>query len=105
MTKSMVPYSFQTDRFPVDQPIRLNEGERHGVHLTFQAERHDWLLAKLRSWFADRDEIILVGHGTTEKTGMGFILLEWDGFRIDQLFLAILDEEALIEDYSLYVTN
>ena len=106
MTKSLVPYSFQSDFLPVQQRTScLPEGESQGVHLTFPSERMEWFLAKIRAWFADRENVILVGYGTTQKDKLGFLLLEWEGYEIDPLFLAILHEEPSVNDYSVYTAH
>lgn len=100
-----VPYSFQSPALPAEQSQPLQEGQRQGVHFTFPAEHAEYLLGKLRTWFADRDEVILVAHGTTDKEGLGFIILEWDGCEINYLFLAVLRDEDMIEDLSIYLAQ
>jgi hypothetical protein len=38
----------------------------------------------------------------SDKLGLGFIILEWVGCKIDQLFLDILWEDSIIIDYTTY---
>lgn len=101
----MSAYSFQSPALPVEQSRPLQEGQHQGVHMTFPAERLDWFLSKLRAWFADCDEVILVGHGTTDKEGLGFIILEWEECEIFPTFLDILRHEETIEDLSIYLAQ
>jgi len=35
--------------------------------------------------------------------GLGYIILEWVEHEIDQLFLAILRDEEIVADYSVYI--
>ena len=38
----------------------------------------------------------------TDKQGLGYIMIEWQDYEIDPLFLAILRDEDLVEDYTIY---
>lgn len=94
-------YSFETENLPaaVGQPL---PGQYQGVHFTITDELPDqWLLDKIRQWFAGRGEIILVDEGRTAK-GLAYIILEWEECAIDPLFLAILQHEDGVDDYSVY---
>ncbi len=62
------------------------------------------LLDRIRRWFSERDEVILVDHGTTAK-GLGFVVMEWDGYAIDPLFVAILTHEDFVDDFSIYTRD
>lgn len=46
--------------------------------------------------------MILVATGRSNKGNHGFIILEWEYCQIDPLFLAILEDEEMVEDYSVY---
>lgn len=97
----IVPYSFETEDLPaaVGQPL---PGQYQGVYFTLTDEMPaEWLLAKMEQWFSGRGEIILVDHGTTAKD-LAFIILEWEECAIDPLFLAILEHEDGVDDYSVY---
>ncbi|EFH86576.1 hypothetical protein [Ktedonobacter racemifer] len=101
----LVPYSFETleDVVSSEMPMLIIEqGVYQGVHFTVAVERLDWLLGKIKAWFANRDEVILVATGRSGKGNLGFIILEWEYCHIDPLFLAILEDEELVEDYSVY---
>ncbi len=100
MAQQLVPYSFNTDVLPQTQPGDTLPGQFQGVHFTVSTDI-DFLLGKIEQWFEDRDEVILVDSGTTAQ-GLGFIILEWEGYEIDRLFLAILQNEESIEDYTVY---
>lgn len=82
----------------------LEQGTVQGVVITLLAEDETRLnlLSKIGYWFADRPEVSLVDHGLTDKRGLRYIILEWDGYEVDPLFTAILDEESLIEDFTVY---
>lgn len=103
MSTELVPYSFDTDLLPSAQGGPLPpEIVRQGVHFTMSTEVYEMLLAKIEGWFAGRADVSLVDHGTTAKSGLGFIIMEWIGVEIDALFLAILRDEELIEDVTVY---
>jgi len=99
---NIVPsYSFQSPDLPepTHQPL---PGIFQGVHFTIDMEHFDWILSKIENWFQNREEIILVDSGAAAKSGLGYIILEWDGCKIDPLFLAILWDEELVQDYTYY---
>lgn len=106
-SKEITAYSFQGTAVlpPAEAVVRLQPGEYQGVHFTMAAEQQAWVLEKIQRWFEDRDEIILVDTGVTSKAELGFITLEWDGCEIDPLFLAILRDEDLIDDYAVYTRS
>ena len=85
----------------VQQP--LAPGEIQGVFFTISPDMpHEQLLAKVEGWFEGRDEVVIADYGVTDKLELGYILIEWIGYEIDELFLAILRDEDLIEDYTVY---
>jgi hypothetical protein len=96
-------YTFDLDFLPVpEQRSERQDNTSQGVHFTFDASHLDFLLATLERWFGERDEVILVDYGTTDKQGLGCIIMEWDGCNIDQLFLDILRTDDTIIDYTVY---
>lgn len=101
----IVPYSFLSPMLPVEPSAALDEGQHQGIHFTFAADRLDWMLSKIRAWFEDCDEVILVGYGETQKDGLGFIILEWEECEINPLFIKLLQHEELIEDMSIYLAK
>jgi len=90
----------QYEKPTVQQP--LDTGILQGVHFTMPAEHCDWFIEKIYAWFEGRHEVILVDSGVSEKQGTGFIVMEWDGYAIDELFLAILRDEEMIYDFAVY---
>lgn len=105
-TKAITVYSFRgTAVLPPPENVTLQPGQYQGVHFTMQAEQQEWVLEKIESWFADRDEIILVDSGTTSKGNLGYICMEWDGCQIDPLFLAILRDEDFVSDFAVYTRS
>jgi hypothetical protein len=100
----LVPYSFNTDVLPLEQGQEL-PGTYQGIHFTVEdPDNLDMLMDKIEGWFEDRDEVILVDHGQTAR-GMGFIVMEWEGYAIDALFIAILKHDDMIDDYSVYTRD
>jgi hypothetical protein len=98
----VTPYTFQTAAIPLHDPIASLEAGFNGVHFTIQPENALLILTKIESWFADRDEIILVDEGACLKSGLPYIVMEWDNCEIDPLFLAILRDDEMIDDFSVY---
>lgn len=99
-----VPYTFQSDTVPFHRGDSM-EGRYRGVHIIMDADNLEMLTEKIESWFNGRDEIILVDAGCSEKQEVGFIILEWEECEIDPLFLAILRDEDIVHDYSLYIRD
>jgi cobalamin biosynthesis Co2+ chelatase CbiK len=88
---------------PVPEDIEeLEEGFRQGVHFTFSPDDLKFMLTTVERWFKKRDDVILVGHGTTSKQELAYIMLEWDEHFIDPVFLDILLEEERIHDVTIY---
>lgn len=56
----------------------------------------------MRRWFEGRLEVAIVDIGTSDKQGLGFVILEWRECEIDQLFLAILRDAPFVGDYTTY---
>lgn len=101
----LIPHSFNAAVLPQEAAQELLEGDYQGVHFTVQPEQYEWVFEKIQSWFQDRDEIILVDSGPTGKAELMFVILEWEGCQIDELFLAILRDEEFIEDYTVYTRS
>ncbi len=85
--------------------VPLEEGRYQGVVISVAEEHADFVLGKIEAWFEERDEIIFVDHCTSAKQGLVYIILEWEEVQIDPLFLAILRDEEMIEDYGVYLRN
>jgi hypothetical protein len=94
----LVPYTPMQPQ--ISQP--LAPGTNQAVHITMAESDLDWMLAKFERWFAGRAEIIQIANGTSDKIGTGWVLLEWEGCAIDQLFLKILEEEERVLDFTVY---
>jgi len=81
----------------------LAEGEIQGVYFTISPDMpYTQLLDKIMSWFEGRSEVAIVDYGTSDKVGLGYIMIEWLGYEVDDLFIAILRDEDLVEDYTVY---
>jgi hypothetical protein len=101
---NLVPSTFSRAVLPESAGADLPNNMYHGVHFTVVSAEKEQLLDKIERWFENRDEVILVGHGTTAQ-GLGFLILEWQECEIDPLFLAILEHDELVEDVSVYLRN
>jgi hypothetical protein len=96
-------YTFQSKRLPAPSGVAdLDEGLRQAVHFTLPTNQLKAILATIEAWFADRDDVILIDHGTTCKQELGFITLEWDEHEIDPIFIAILADADFIDDFTIY---
>jgi hypothetical protein len=101
VTRELVAHTFEIDAIPATEVYQLDPGEYQAVHFTVPADQLGWYLQKMESWFEDRDEVILVGSGVTVG-GEGFIVMEWEEYEIDPLFLKILEHEDEVTDVSVY---
>ena|SRR5712672_952159 len=97
----LVPYSFNSAALPETGPELVTDTIQ-GVHFTVPTEHREWILEKIESWFDGRNEIVLVDTGISSKQGLGYIILEWEYREIDRLFLAILRDDELVDDYCVY---
>ena len=73
-----------------------------GVMFIVEPNQLEWIINKIEGWFDERDEIILIDYGISDKQGTGVVILEWEYVEIDPLFLAILRDEELVIDYAVY---
>lgn len=94
----LVPLEYPRERYPVVE----RPGRAQCVYILLHPEDVDEMAARFAGWFRGREEVSIVDVGTSDKVHAGFIVLEWLGCEIDQLFLAILDNEEAIADYTLY---
>ena len=100
--QEMLPYSFSMTEYPhTHQPVI--PGQVHGVYIALHPDHCAVILSKVMGWFAGRSEIDLVDTGISDKGGVGYIILEWVEHEIDQLFLAILRDEEIVADYTVYI--
>ena len=101
----MIPYTpgEMPVTFPSSQLVSLAPGEYAGIHIFIDAHTLQRVLSLLESWFGHRDEIILCASGLSEKTGLGYVVLEWEHCQPDELFLTILTTEATFVDYCRYI--
>ena len=100
--QEMIPYSFSMAAYShTQQPETL--GQTQGVYLSLHPDSYELILGKIVGWFEGRPEIDLVDTGISDKVGVGYIMLEWVEHAIDQLFLAILRDEELVADYTVYI--
>ena len=100
---SLIPHSFDSlVEYPRSQPLATLPGQAQGVYILLRPDVVDDIAAKISRWFAGREEIDIVDVGTSDKQGLGFILIEWLECIIDPLFLAILRDEELVGDYTVY---
>ncbi len=102
MSTELVPYSFDTLTAYPHAPATVYTGQVQGVYITLHPDAVEAMAEKMEGWFAGREEVEIVDVGTSDKQGLGFILIEWLGYEIDPLFLAILRDETAVGDYTTY---
>jgi hypothetical protein len=106
---NIVPYSY-TDNInittiPQSPQGKFLQGQAQGVYITLASTDYQFFLNKIVGWFSTRDEVELVDHGTSDKVGLGYIILEWEEYEVDQLFSAILRDEEIVADYTVYTRD
>lgn len=87
---------------PQGQRALAVPGQIQGIYITLHPEVLDDISEKMARWFQGRPEVDIVDVGTSDKRGLGFIIIEWIEYEIDPLFLAILHDEETVGDYTLY---
>jgi hypothetical protein len=105
MSMQLLPSSFsRIAEYPYTQQPEI-PGQVHGVYISLHPDHCELILGKIMGWFEGRPEIDLVDTGTSDKLGLGYIILEWVEHAIDQLFLAILRDEEIVADYTVYIRD
>ena len=98
---NIVPYTFDSDIVP-ERSGHAVPNMTFGVHIILDPNALEPTLERLNFWFEDRTDVFLVDSGHTQKNEDGFIILEWEGFLIDPLFLKILQHDDAVLDFTLY---
>jgi hypothetical protein len=88
--------------FPRSSSVQELPGQAQGVYITLHPDHVDEISTRMQGWFRGREEVEIVDIGTSDKQGLGFLLIEWLEYEIDPLFLAILRDEDMIGDYTVY---
>lgn len=83
----------------------LDGGGVQGVFITMERSAMDDCIPEFQAWFEERDEVRIVNFGTTDKQEDGCMVIEWDGYEIDPLFLTILEQRDEIIDFVVYGRN
>jgi hypothetical protein len=105
MGTEVIPYPFNgLAKYPYTQQPET-PGHIQGVYICLHPDHLEGILGKIMGWFEGRPEIDLVDTGISDKAGLGYIILEWVEHAIDQLFLAILRDEELVADYTIYLRD
>lgn len=100
----IAPYSFPTDFVPSVQTQAI-PGQAQGVYVMLHPDAIDDIEDKMQCWFEARPEVAIVDVGTSDKRGLGFIILEWMECAVDPLFLSILQTEEFAANYTTYIRN
>ena len=77
-------------------------GLDQGLYISTQEKDVQGIYQMLSRWFSQRLDLQILDYGTSDKQGLGFIIIEWLECEPDALFLDILDAEEAIIDYTLY---
>jgi hypothetical protein len=85
-----------------DQALLPLPGRVQCVYIMTHPDIVDAMADLFERWFAQRPEVSIADIGTTDKAGAGFIVLEWREAQVEPLFLAILDNDENVGDYTLY---
>jgi hypothetical protein len=101
----LISYSFSAAEYPRSQQVLTIPGQAQGIYITLHPDVLDAISEKIAGWFRGREEIDIVDVGVSDKQGLGFVIIEWLECEIDQLFLAILRDEELVGDYTVYGRN
>lgn len=97
MSQQVIPYTYHAPT------VQTSIAGLQGVVINLYPENLAMAVATFQSWFEDREDVLFVDQGTTDKQGTGFLIMEWAGYEIDRLFLDILAKSDFIEDFVVYV--
>lgn len=86
---------------PQDPPVS-GEGLGQGIYISCDTQDVDALIGTFERWFANRDDIVLVGSGSSRKLGQGFVILEWDG-QVERSIISWIQRQDIVTDFSLYM--
>jgi len=98
MSQQMIPYN----RSYTAPEVQVAIAGAQGVFITLDLDRLDAVVETFECWFSEREDVIFVDQGETDKQGLGFLRMQWTGYEIDRLFLDILETSDFIEDYTAY---
>jgi hypothetical protein len=76
-----------------------------GVYVVVAPDDQDWILQKFEQWFAERDDVSILDYGISDKRGIGYIMLEWQEYEVDPLFISILKHEEVVGDFTVYTID
>ncbi len=98
MNQALIPYNR-----PYAPAPQVAIAGTQGVFVTIDEQALDLIVETFERWFSEREDVIFVDYGTTDKKpGLGYLIMEWMGYEVDRLFLDILDSTDVIEDYTAY---
>ena len=102
----VIPYSFSgIAEYPYTTQQPQIPGQAHGVYIALHPDHHEVILGKVMGWFAGGLRSSWLIPASLTKLGLGYIILEWIEHEIDQLFLAILRDEEIVADYTVYLRD
>lgn len=103
---NIVPYSFNLPSLPKNKQAQpLEPGTLQGVFVVVAPDDQEWILEKFKQWFAERDDVSILDYGISDKRGLGYVLLEWQEYEVDPLFLSILKHEDVVGDFTVYTCD
>ncbi len=105
MAQEVVPFGFNSKQLPLETEDSPVTDGVEGVFFTFSSERLADLSALLQRWYRRRPYVTIVDYGTMDKSGLGYIIMEWDGHEVDELLIDIFDDEESIVDYTTYARD
>lgn len=100
MAAALVPFA-GVQELPHTQTPEL-PGMAQGVYILLHPDAVEDVATKVAGWIRDFHDVRLVDAGTSDKQGLGFVILEWIECEVDRFFLAFLRDEETVGDYTLY---
>src|SRR5215469_14665890 len=109
MTQHLIPFAPHTfdEVYAYQHPLRerTRPGQALGVYITLHPQALEDLVPQIEGWFRGWPHVCIIDVGTSDKQGLGFLLMEWMECEVDPLFLAILRDDEAVGDYTVYARN
>lgn len=105
MSQELVPFGFNSKQLPLETEDSPATDGVEGLFFTFPQEQLDKLCALMKRWYRRRPYVQIVDYGTMDKSGLGYLIMEWDSHEVDELLLDIFDDEEMIVDYTTYARD
>ena len=96
MGQELVPFGLGSQHLPLETQDSPETPGVEGIFFTFPQEHLSDLASLMQRWFRRRPYVTIVDYGHMDKSGLGYIIMEWGGHEVDELLTDLFDDEERI---------